>query len=279
MEGTQETRLQQNLEENPGLAAVWTRHLQWVDASAGADQEPRGNDATRWTCPLSGMSLQNAATGEIRDMDCKRWSCLVHGPMLAWRWSQRISGVPWTRMITLTAVPESQAEARKAWTKLIRWLRTRGIVTYLRVMELGHVSGMRHWHVLVDGNQSIPQAELSSYAAQCGLGYVVWISKVRERAGAVWYLLGYVFKSLGVTDERQFRWRKVTVSRNIPNWERVLEKRHDITASTADSGDWSVVSSPNRAMYDAYLDGGGALSPWEDKDGAGRSVLPVAAAG
>jgi len=257
------------MNERPGLAAMWTRHQQWVDASMGADQGPRGadtNGGNRWTCPLEGLQLQNAATGELVPIDCKRWSCVTHGPKLGWRWSQRILGVPWTKMITLTSVPEDREEAAKAWTKMVRWLKSRGVVTYLRVMELGSDTGMRHWHVLVDGSQSIPQTELSSYAARCGLGYVTWISKVRERVGAVWYLLGYVFKSLGTDDERQRGWRKVTVSRNIPNWERVLEARHDIPSADGNAAAWAVVGSANESLYRSYLEGD-VLRPWKEKDG------------
>jgi len=254
------------LDERPGLAALWTRHSEWVDASRGADQGPRGtdtNDVDRWTCPLDGMSLRNVGTGEIRKMDCKRWACIEHGPLLGWRWSQRIMGVPWTKMITLTAVPDDRKEAARAWDKMVRWLKLRGVRTYLRVMELGSAHGMRHWHILVDGTSSIPQVELSGYAARCGLGYITWISKVRERSGAVWYLLGYVFKSLGVSDERQRGWRKVTVSRNIPNWERVLEARHDIPSADGNAADWAVVSGPNESLYHAYLDSD-VMRPWKE---------------
>jgi len=168
-------------------------------------------------------------------------------------------------MITLTRVPEDRKEAGRAWSKIVRWLRTRGVTTYLRVMELGGSNGMRHWHILVDGQRTIPQTELSSYAAKCGLGYVTWISKVHERSGAVWYLLGYVFKSLGVADERQAGWRKVTVSRNIPNWDRVLQARHDVRTGDGAAADWGVVSSPDSVMHRAYL-ARGALDPWEGKD-------------
>ncbi len=59
----------------------------------------------------------------------------------------------------------------------------------------------------------IDQAALSEAAAAAGLGSVVWVSRVKDRGKAIWYLLGYVFKSLGVDDERSRGWRKLTVSR------------------------------------------------------------------
>ncbi len=206
------------IDKRPDLAA----------AEAGADQgSQRSSSPDRWVCPLTGMRLFNFATGEILAMDCQRWSCLEHGPLLAWRWRTRVSMVPWGLMLTLTLVPEDQAAARKAWTRVARWLRGKGMRTYLRVMELGSEHGMRHWHVLLDVPY-VDVRELSVYAERSGLGKVVYASKVRSREGAVYYLLGYVFKSLGVEDARQRGWRKLTVSRNIPNWDKVLAARHNI---------------------------------------------------
>ncbi len=227
------------MSERPGLAA----------AGAGADQgSERGSPPDRWGCPLQGMRLFNFATGEVLAMDCKRWACVEHGPLLAWRWRQRVSMVPWKLMLTLTLVPDDQAAARKAWQRVARWLRSKGMRTYLRVMELGPKGGMRHWHVLVD-TAWVSQPDLSDFCAKAGLGSVVWVSLVKSREGATYYLLGYVFKSLGVEDERQRGWRKLTVSRNIPSWKKVLAARHDLPEGRAgdhwlvtgwDGGDVSV---------------------------------------
>jgi len=204
--------------KRPGLAAP----------KGGADQEPEAEDPPdRWACPFKDQHLMNGMTGEVRAMDCKRWSCIEHGPKLAWRWRQRVSSVRWKLMLTITNVPEDQAAARRAWQSLSRWLKRRGMKTYLRVMELGSERGMRHWHVLVDA-PFVSVWELSAVAVQYGLGSVVWASRVRSNVGAVWYLLGYVFKSLGNEDQRQFNWRKVTVSRNIPSWPKVLEATHGL---------------------------------------------------
>jgi len=217
--------------KRPGVAA----------AKAGADQGSEGETPSdRWVCPLQGNRLFNFVTGEVLAMDCKRWACVEHGPKLAWRWRQRVSMVPWKLMLTLTLVPEDQATARRAWQRVARWLRSEGMRTYLRVMELGDEHGMRHWHVLVDGPAFVDVRELSVYAEASGLGKVVYASRVKSREGATYYLLGYVFKSLGVENERQRGWRKLTVSRSIPSWEKVLEARHDIPARSA--GDhWLVI--------------------------------------
>jgi len=203
----------------------------------------------RWDCRLRKVDLLNSETGETRGLDCKRWACAEHGPRLAWRWRQRVAMVPWQLMLTLTLVPEDRDQARAAWGKLARWLRSRGMTTYLRVMELGSLHGMRHWHVLVD-MPWVTQSELSTRCAEVGLGSVVWVSKVKDRIAATYYLLGYVFKSLGVTDERQEGWRKVTVSRNVPNWTRVLRARHDWREDSS-AAHWSVVVGSYRHMPDA----------------------------
>lgn len=217
-----------------------------ADAAGEADE---GSASKRWDCTLRKGGLLNGQTGEVRELDCKRWACVEHGPKLAWRWRQRVAMVPWRLMLTLSLVPEDRGAARAAWGKMAKWLRARGMTTYLRVMELGSEHGMRHWHVLVDAPW-IEQAELSRRAAEVGLGSVVWVSRVKDRAGATYYLLGYVFKSLGVTDERQEGWRKVTVSRNIPSWPRVVEARADYKAER-DPGHWMVVGGDYRHMPDA----------------------------
>ncbi len=218
---------------SPGLAAQ-------LPGGSGAGQgssEQKPSD--RWRCPLQEMRLFNFATGEVLAMDCKRWACVEHGPKLAWRWRTRVSMVPWKLMLTLTLVPEDQGAARGSWQAVSRWLKTQwGMTTYLRVMEIAP-GGMRHWHVLVDCGY-VDVKPLSSYCEAHGLGKVVYASRVKSREGATYYLLGYVFKSLGVYNERQDGWRKVTVSRNIPNWEKVIEARHDIPADS--SGDHWLVS-------------------------------------
>ncbi len=191
----------------------------------------------RWDCQFKYRILLNSDTGEVLPMDCKRWSCIEHGPLLAWRWRQRVSGVPWALMLTLSLVPEDRGQARKAWTEMVRWLKARGMTTYMRVMELGSEHGMRHWHVLVDARW-IDQKELSEQCLKTGLGSVVWVSKVKERDAAIWYLLGYVFKSLGTNDPRQEGWRKLTVSRNIPSWERTLAARAN--AQDPHDGRWGI---------------------------------------
>jgi len=227
--------------------------------------------ADRWDCKLRKLELVNNATGEVRRLDCKAWSCMEHGPRLAWRWRTRVSMVPWALMLTLTLVPEDRRKARVAWAKMRGFLKARGMITYLRVMELGPKGGMRHWHVLVDCT-FVDQGELSTYCASVGLGSVVWVSGVKDREGAVSYLLGYVFKSLGVTDERQEGWRKLTVSRNIPSWPKVLAARHD-TREDSDRGRWFLAVGDFRHMprglsYADWLKAGKEAFENADKSGA-----------
>jgi len=243
--------------------------LAGATARAGDDSGDTGS-LNRWTCPFKYIEIFNFATGERRALDCKRWACVEHGPKLAWRWRQRVGMVPWKLMITLTLVPEDQQLARHAWTAMARWLRTKGMRTYLRVMELGGEHGMRHWHVLVDCPR-VEQAELSDKAGELGLGTVVWVSGVKSREGAVWYLLGYVFKSLGVDDDRQRGWRKLTVSRNIPSWNRVLEARYGGSAGTAGER-WVVVGGPGREDgYDAAWER--RLKDGDSDESGGRSPV------
>ncbi len=231
------------------------------DAPTGAGSNKASYE--RWTCPFADLELRDGATGEVRSLDCKKWACIEHGPRLAWRWRQRVGMVPWSLMLTLTLVPEDRDQARQAWARLRRWLKARGLRTYLRVMEIGHnpvnagAPGMRHWHVLVD-NLWVDQMELSQAAGEAGLGTVVWVSKVKDHVAATWYLLGYVFKSLGVDDERNEGWRKLTVSRNIPSWPTVLAARADAREPSADIN-WRVVGRsdgdlPSAHFYTKWLD-------------------------
>jgi len=219
------------------------------ESPLAVDADDSKSTQERWDCSLRQVGLVNGATGEVRSLDCKRWACVEHGPKLAWRWRQRVSMVPWTLMLTLTLVPETQAGARAAWSKMTRFLKAHGMRTYLRVMELGPKGGMRHWHVLIDAPW-IEQRELSEVALGAGLGSIVWVSRVKDREGATYYLLGYVFKSLGVTNGRQDGWRKLTVSRNIPSWPKVLRARHDVS-SDRDSSRWDVAVGTYRHMPDA----------------------------
>jgi len=254
-------------------------------AEQGSEVDGTSN---RWTCPFKYSRIVNYETGEVRALDCRRWACVEHGPKLAWRWRQRVGMVPWRLMLTLTLVPENQEAARKAWTAMARWLRSKGMRTYLRVMELGGENGMRHWHVLVDCDR-VEQDELSRKAASVGLGYVVWVSRVRSRIGAVWYLLGYVFKSLGVHDGRQRGWRKLTVSRNIPSWPTVLKARADyVPGSIGDR--WVVVGGSSRddafdpawadrlkgAQLGTFLEGGDRVG---ETDGTELATNPAGEAG
>ncbi len=194
-----------------------------------------------WTdtaaCRMAGTSLQSEY-GEIVSLSCKEWKCRICGPRNAWRWRLRVSRMEFKLMLLLTNVPEDQVKARQGWTKLWRALKKHGCTEYLRVMELGPEHGMRHWHVLTTGVPFVSVWWLSRLAQESGLGKIVYSRRVYEISGAVDYLLGYVFKSLGVPDERKKAWRAVTCSRGVPNASKALARAYPFR--NADKARWSV---------------------------------------
>jgi len=195
----------------------------------------------QWECPYAAKwRMVNKTTGESHDFDCKSWRCPVHGPKLHWRWLQRLGFIPWELMLTFTLVPDDRRVARLAWTALVRWMRARGVHTYVRTMEYGSRTGMRHWHALVAGTGYIDHAQLSKKAEEVGLGPNVWIARVKDKRGAASYLLKYALKALGEYDTRRDGWRCITASRNVPSWTAhvaILKKNTSVDeVLTDDSG-------------------------------------------
>lgn len=185
---------------------------------------PRGME---WECRHKALRMVDKSTGESVDFDCKSWTCLVHGPRVAWRWKQRLGAVPWQYMLTLTLVPDRPRDARVAWYRLARWLRSSGhMTTFVRVLEFGGNTGMKHWHVLVRGRSWAKQdlARLRDESRAAGLGNRVHVARVGDRVGAVAYLLKYALKDVGVRDARRSGFRNITCSRDVPSWKRVLER-------------------------------------------------------
>lgn len=184
-------------------------------------------------CPYGLWNIVHRDTGELIDFDCQSWSCPVHGPILAWRWRQRLLSVPWQFMLTLTRVPERRVDARVAWAVVARYLRKQGMRTFVRVMEFGSKTGMRHWHVLLEGEwhakPPFDMAELRGVVAGAGFGPRVHVGTQRPeetRSKGVSYLLKYLVKDLGVRDTRTRGWRRITASRSVPSWDVVKALRN-----------------------------------------------------
>jgi hypothetical protein len=128
-------------------------------------------------------------------------------------------------MLTLTNVESDKKLARTSWQRVRLFLKSQGMRTYFRVLEFGSVSGMRHWHVLVDGPEYLDVEGLRDAWRENGEARRVHAVQVYERSGAVAYLLKYATKDLvGSRDHRRRGWRSVSVSRNVWN-ESDVKKR------------------------------------------------------
>lgn len=186
----------------------------------------------QFTCPYQHYKLLNEDTGEVVDFDCKSWKCSLHAPRQLYRWKTRVSMVPWQLFLTLTLVPEDKVQAGKAWTEYIRVLkRDFGVSTYLRTLELGQKGGLRHYHVLLHGASYIDANTLRALSERVGFGRRTNIKRVTDKAGAVHYVtkaLNYCLKEIGLEDPRLKSWRRVTVSRNLPNWPNTVAKLYPL---------------------------------------------------
>jgi len=176
-----------------------------------------------WECPYHSWRMLNTETGERREFDCKNWRCLKHGPMLAWRWGLRVGAIPWELMVTFTNVPEDQLLARRGWQAIMKYLRKQGITGFVKAMELGSQTGMRHYHVLLVGTPRVNLAALNAICEFHGHGFV-WATKVKNKTRAAKYILKYPFKDLGAHSTRFRGWRTVTASRSVPCWQDVTRK-------------------------------------------------------
>lgn len=126
-------------------------------------------------------------------------------------------------MLTLTNVESDRKVARTSWQRVRLFLKSQGMRTFFRVLEYGSVSGMRHWHVLVDGPEFLDVGGLRYAWRENGETRRVHSAKVYERGGAVAYLLKYATKDLVGRDHRRRGWRSVSVSRNV--WSDVELKQ------------------------------------------------------
>jgi len=92
------------------------------------------------------------------------------------------------------------------WASLRRQVRRGFAVEYMRVLERGGKSGMRHFHVLLRGEE-IPRIVVIGFARLFGFGQVADIREVYDEGGS-WYVAKYLGKSGGEEGRR-----KVTLSR------------------------------------------------------------------
>ena len=148
-------------------------------------------------------------TGEIRDFNCNSWNCPVCVPKIAWKYACRVAYARPERMITLTNVPHDRQKARLAWIQLARDIRAKTPFEYAKFVEVGHKTGMLHWHLAEVGGY-IPQRWLSARAEANGLGKIVDIRKCYGE-GPSFYLSKYITKEGAPVD-----WRKVSFSRGFP---------------------------------------------------------------
>jgi len=192
----------------------------------------------QFDCPYANFVLLNETSGEVVNFDCRSWKCSVHSPRQLWRWTTRMSMVPWSLFLTLTLVPPDRAEAAKAWTAYIRCLkRDFRVDTYLRVLELGNEGGMRHYHVLLHGADFIKADSLRQLSEAVGFGRRTNIKAIKDKTGAIHYVtktLRYVLKEMGLDDPRLRGWRRVTCSRNLPSWPTVASRLNPLDPRTVD---------------------------------------------
>jgi hypothetical protein len=181
--------------------------------------------AEAWRCPYETWSLLDTVTGLVTAFDCKSWTCIIHGRINAYRWRTRLGAVPWSLMLTLTQVSENREVAAAQWLALRRWLKARGMRTYLRVLELGDKTGMRHWHILLEGIEYVDVDGLREASRRAGLGERVHAMRIRKREAALRYVVDYLTKSLGRDRVRTSGWRRITTSRNIAGYLETKDAR------------------------------------------------------
>lgn len=171
-------------------------------------------------CPQANWQYVDKATGEAADMDCKSWGCQVHGAMVAWRWSKRVllsryMGRKWTMMLTITQVPEMGKYGRQCWSTFIRDIRKAWKFRhFVRALESGDKTGMRHYHVLLDGVTWVPKSQLDYLAVKAGYGQVTWFSPISggDRVKCVQYVVKYATKA-GTKVALKRNERRVTTGR------------------------------------------------------------------
>jgi hypothetical protein len=129
---------------------------------------------------------------------------------VAYHWACRVSEAHPERMLTLTNIPQDRAKAYLAFQHLVRDIRQEGIrFDYARFLEVGHNTGMVHFHIAQRGDY-IPVRWLSARASANGLGKIVHIEACHG-AGPQFYLAKYITKD----DNSLPGWRKVASSRGF----------------------------------------------------------------
>jgi hypothetical protein len=174
-----------------------------------------------WECAYSANRMVNIQTGESVSLNCKSWRCPVHGPRLQTDWFRRVGAANYKLMWTFTLIPTDKARARRIWQELIRWMRRQGVEDYIKVLEFGEKSGMRHWHVLTTGADYVDIAGVELKCLELGIGSKYGrgldITRVWQGQGAADYLLKYTTKQFGVRDPRRIGWKAITCSRSFRN--------------------------------------------------------------
>lgn len=152
----------------------------------------------------------NQTTGETKPFNCGSWSCSQHQGATAYYWACRIAESHPERMITLTNIPHDKTRAYLGFQHLVRDIRHEGMrFEYARFLEVGHKTGMKHFHLAQRGD-FIPVRWLSHHAAANGLGKIVH-AEACYGAGPQFYLAKYITKD----DFSLPGWRKVASSRRF----------------------------------------------------------------
>ena len=161
------------------------------------------------TCKYSTWYWLNQDTGEIKGYNCGSWSCPQHQGATAYKWAARLAMAHPERMVTLTNIPRDKVTAYHGFMQLVRDIRAEGIrFEYCRFLEVGHNTGMQHFHMAQRGD-FVPVRWLSQRAEANGLGKIVYIEACHGE-GPKWYLAKYVTKEAGLPG-----WRKVAASRHF----------------------------------------------------------------
>jgi hypothetical protein len=152
----------------------------------------------------------NVNTGEVKPFNCGSWSCTQHQGAVAYHWACRVAEAQPQRMFTLTNIPHDKVQAYLGFQHLVQDIRREGMqIQYCRFLEVGHKTGMQHFHLAQRGD-FIPVRWLSKHAAANGLGKIVYAEECYG-AGPQFYLAKYITK-----DEASLPgWRKAAASRSF----------------------------------------------------------------
>jgi len=161
-------------------------------------------------CKYTTWYWLNVNTGEIKPFNCGSWRCPQHQGAVAYRWACRVAESHPERMVTLTNIPHDKTAAYLGFQQLVTAIRREGMrFEYCRFLEIGHETGMRHFHLAQRGD-FIPVRWLSRHAAANGLGKIVH-AEACYGAGPAFYLGKYITKD----DAGLPGWRKVASSRGF----------------------------------------------------------------